>query len=1085
MKKGTGTSMRGLRFLCIIVAAGGVLLPLVQAQTSSVVPRVVAPVDESSLATLAGNVSPLARAEFDHGEALPETELRSVRLVLSRSSAQEAELDKLMMEQLDKSSPNYHKWLTPEQFGQIYGPADSDIAAIEAWLQSHGLTVESVSTGRTNIAFSGTVSQMEEAFHTSIHSYEVAGRQFYANISNPRIPNALASVVTGIAHLNTLEPRPHSTVARPGVYDPERQQFAPTSAYNRLARPEFTNPSGFFWVTPADAATIYDTPNKYNALFSSATGHTGAGVTIGIGGESAIKASTVVNYRSRFLNGDTTAPIITNVNNSAVAGGATNEAYIDTELAGGLAPGATIHFYTADNNAGGLFKAIDTAVTDNKVDIFSLSFGLCEYYLTTSDNAMIAKMWQQAASQGIAVTVSTGDNGSGGCDDPNSASSASTGLQVSGWASTPYNIAVGGTDFYGLLSNFSAYVNNNKTSSDFYRSANSYIPESTWNDSVNDDGLLANNTPYGLGSNQTNIIAGSGGVSACSSNTDRTGGGKFILGTCTSGYAKPVWQRGPGVPDDKARDLPDISLMAGNGLDDATWLICTDDKENGTGYPENCATQPNKNFYYAGYGGTSTSAPAFAGILALLQDAQGGHRLGLDAVKLLYDLYNTPHAASVFHDTTQGNISVYCSAGSPDCKKDAAGYNFLSGYNTTTGYDLATGLGSVDATQLINLWGAGSGALKAIVSVTPSSDQITTAEALQVAVTVTGSSSIGTPTGTVTLSGGGYTSTAESLDSTGAYTFNVPAGALAPGNDTLTVSYSGDSNYASTSGSANVTVTAITVTPTVAVTPASASIDTSQSLDVAVAVTGTGGVPIGTVTLTGGGYTSSAVTLSNGAATITIPANSLSAASSVTLTVTYSGDATYTSATGTATIAVTQSVFALAASAPAAIAAGTSATSTITVSSTSGYSGTVTLACALTSSPAGATNLPGCAITSGSPVTLSSSTTSATATVTVTTTGSTSAKLDRGRLGPWTGAGGGAVLALLFFIGMPARRRSWRNLLGLVVLLAIMGSLSACGSSGGIRNQGTTSGNYTFTVTGTGNPAVTPAPTTTFIVTVN
>jgi len=1176
--------MRPLCLLPLVTTASAALfVSFLQAQVSSVTPRVAAPVDESALTTLKGNITPLARAEYDRGEADPGRELRNMRLVLSRSAEQTAALNKLMGEQLDKSSTNYHKWLTPEQFGKLFGPADSDIAAVVAWLQAHGFKVEEVSSGRTNIAFSGTVRQVEQAFHTPIHSFDAMGRRFYSNTGNPRIPSVLAPVVSGVAHLNTLEPRPHLAASRPGVFDPQAGHFASAPSENRLARPDLTTGGNFLWLTPSDAATIYDTPNTFNAAFSSsATAYTGFGVKIGIGGIAAVQPATVVNYRTRFLDGDNTSPIITNVDNSATLGDAnlTNEAYIDLELSGGVAPGATIHFYTADNNDGGLETAINRALSDNDVDILSLSFGLCEHYMTTSDNSLINGMYQQAASQGIAVTVSTGDSGSAGCDDPSSETVASKGLQVNGWGSTPFNIAVGGTDFSGLLGgNFSTYVNNNQSAANFYRSAKSYIPESTWNDSPATDGLLADNVPVGLPSS-TNIVGGGGGVSACSTNTDTNTGGNFVLGTCTSGYAKPSWQRGTGVPADNARDLPDVSLFAGNGFDSAAWLVCTDDLFGTTSYPEDCSDQTNGQFYFTGYGGTSTSAPAFAGMLALVQEMLGGngHRLGADAAKTVYDLFNTSHAATVFHDTTVGNNSMYCTSGTPKCSLNTAGYQFLTGYDTTAGYDLATGMGAVDATQLVKFWGAGSGSVAATVSVTPSATQITTADSLSVAATVSGSASLGSPTGTATLSGGGYTSSAQTLDNTGAATFTVAAGALSIGTDTMTVTYSGDTNYASTTGTASVTVTGLTatvtvtpatnristvqslavtvtvtgagatptgtitlsgggytssataisggsaaitipagglavgsdtltasysgdstyasasgssapvtvfviVTPTVTVTPASASIDTSQPLDVTVAVSGTGGIPSGSVTLSGGGYTSSAQTLdSTGKVTITIPANSLSAGNSVTLTATYAGDAMFASATGAATIAVTQSTFAVAASAPPAVNAGGSASSTITVSSSTSYAGSVTLACALTSSPAGAVHMPACSI-SGSPVTLSSTTTSATATASISTTAANTSNLQRRGVPGWTGAGGGAVLALVVFLGMPARRRSWRNLIGLLVLTAALGGFTACGSSHHV--PGTTAGSYTFTVTATGTPAVTPAPTTTITLTVN
>ncbi len=192
------------------------------------------------------------------------------------------------------------------------------------------------------------------------------------------------------------------------------------------------------------------------------------------------------------------------------------------------------------------------------MDIFSLSFGDCEADMGTSGNAQINSYWQQAATQGIAVMVSTGDSGSAGCDyDVNEASG---GLQVSGFATTPYNVAVGGTDFYALNNSFTTYVSTSQgSSSTFYRTALGYIPESTWNDSTTVDTTISANVTStntcATGNSTTNILAGSGGASSV--------------------YSKPSWQSGTGVPADGKRDIPDVSLMAGNGCDPASWLICT------------------------------------------------------------------------------------------------------------------------------------------------------------------------------------------------------------------------------------------------------------------------------------------------------------------------------------------------------------------------------------------------------------------------------------------------------------------------------------------------------------------------------
>jgi hypothetical protein len=955
-------------------------------------------------------------------------------------------------------------------------------------------------------------------------------------------------------------------------------------------------------MVPADAATIYDSPNSFNANYTSGTSYTGAGVHIGIGGDAAINASIVEEYRIMFI-GDSSQPTL-NYCTGTSAGSCTNspgsgyiaddadEAYLDLELAGGMAPGATIVYYASPD----LNTAIDAAISQNAVDIFSLSFGECEQDNGSTENALINGYWQQAAGQGIAVTVSTGDSGSAGCDYPSTNSGknvpdASGGLAVSGFASTPYNIAVGGTDFYALesQSSFPTYVSTSQGSTTtHYRTALGYIPESVWNDSTQSDTVqISGNVPY-TGSN-ANIVAGSGGVSTL--------------------YSKPSWQTGTGVPADGKRDLPDVSLMSGNGADDSTWLVCTADtyKSGGTTYTENCSTQ-NGSFYFTGFGGTSTAAPAFAGILAMVQQRTGEGRLGQAATEL-YALYNGSHSSAIFHDVTVGNNSVPCTSTSPNCLQNTAGYYFESGYNTTTGYDLASGLGSVDATQLMNYWGTTTGSAPATVtftSVTP--NPVVTTGYLSVDVTVTGSS--GTPTGTVTLTGAKFNSGAQTLSSGGSYTFDIAGAAFPIGtNNTITATYNGSPTYATATasyttltvtgltaavtavpsattinsnqtvtvtgtvtctgtctsgqvptgtvtlsgggytspptvfdyanGSYSITVpynslnsapspgladtltvtyngnaaydagasaqTSVTVvyvavlTPTVTVAPATGSIDSSQTYTVTVTVAGSGATPTGTVTLASGSYTSSAQTLattgctSGSCVTITIPAGSLSnsqVGSSDAITATYSGDADYTSGTGTASVTVTTSAFALSATSPSAsIAPGASTTSTITVSSGTLYSGTITLTCALTS-PTGGSYAPSCSVTSGSPVTLSSGTASGTATAMVYTTAATS-DLTYPKLpgGGWAGAGGGAVLALLVFLGIPARRRSWRSMLGILIVMTALGSLSACGGNvtngGSNSNPGTSAGTYTFMVTGTGNPTVTPAPTTTFTVTVN
>jgi len=383
-------------------------------------------------------------------------------------------------------------------------------------------------------------------------------------------------------------------------------------------------------------------------------------------------------------------------------------------------------------------------------------------------------------------------------------------------------------------------------------------------------------------------------------------------------------------------------------------------------------------------------------------------------------------------------------------------------------------------TQTIILSGTGIGKGTPTVTVTPPSSSITTAQALTVTVGVSGGGCNPTPSGSVTLSSGGYTSAATTL-SGGSATINVPAGSLVAGTHTLTANYAPDaassSTYNNSSNTASVTVTKLT--PTVTVTPSSSNITTAQSLTVTVAINGGIGnpTPTGSVILTSGSYTSAATALGGGSATISIPAGSLTAGSD-TLTASYSGDANYIADTGTTAVTVTvppPPSFTVSGSAVTVSPGATSGnTSTITVTPSGGFTGSVALTAALTSSPTGAQYPPTMSFGSTSPVSIIG-TTAGMATLTINTTAATSAAVVYPKRPgvPWY-ATGGATLACLLLIGIPARRRNWRTMLGMLVfLVALTGGVFACGGGGGggggggTSNPGTTAGSYTVTVTGT------------------
>jgi hypothetical protein len=684
------------------------LCPRAQAQTANAAVRITQAVDEKNLVTLKGNVHPLARAEFDQGAVSDGQPLHRMLLLLQRSADQEASLEKLLDDQQNKSSANYHAWLTPAQFGQQFGPADADIQTVTSWLQSHGFQITNVTAGRTVIEFSGNAAQVRSALHTEIHKYVVNGETHMANASDPQIPAALAPVVVGPVSLNNFPVKPH--FLRLGTFQKSMKTGKVTPLYSF---PECA-PAFCYGVGPADFATIYNTA----PLLSGTPKIDGTGQTIAVVGESDINVQDVIAFRTIFglPQNFSSSNIILNGPDPGF-NGSEGESDLDVQWSGAVAPGATIDFVTSEptETTSGVVLSAIYIVQNNLAGAMSESFGACEQHIGTL-NQFHNSLWEQAAAQGITVMVSAGDGGSAGCDNFDTTQMASQGLAVSGYASTPFNVAVGGTDF-DQLNNWGQYWSTTNTSMT-EASALSYIPEIPWNDSCGQLGINGCGASAPQGS--LNIVAGSGGVSTI--------------------YAKPSWQSGTGVPLDGKRDVPDVSLFASNGFNNSFYIYCQIDVTTIGG----SCNLSEFLYTFQGAGGTSVSTPAFAGILALVNQKQATAqnptpRQG-NANYVLYQLFKkqtnatpalncnssaVPASGCTFNDITRGNSAlanssvgnndVPCSGGSTNCSSKTAGTNGVlvttaspstPAYSTTPGYDLATGLGSVNAANLVNNWGS-------------------------------------------------------------------------------------------------------------------------------------------------------------------------------------------------------------------------------------------------------------------------------------------------------------------------------------------------------------------------------------------
>ncbi len=662
--------------------------------------RIAGPISDADRVVLHGNTHPLARAEFDRGAAPDSLPAERMMLVLQRSPEQEAALAKLLEEQQNPSSPNFHRWLTPAEFGARFGPSQADLAQVTAWLQSRGFEVGSVSNGRRVVEFSGTAGQVAATFHTPIHRFVVKGKEHWANVRDPEIPRALSPIVAGIASLHNFEKKPASHAA--GVFRRDNG----TGKVTALSRPNFTFTAGdVFWALgPTDFATIY------NVLPAWADNIDGTGQTIAITQRSNINPSDVSDFRALF--GLPANPVVVTVNGvDPGLTGSESEALIDVEWSGAVAKGATINMVTSKstNTTDGVDLSAQYIVDNNVAPIMSTSFGLCELFLGNTGNQFFYTLWQQAAAQGITSFVSTGDSGAAGCDEDFGAPSvAFYGLQVSGLASTPFNVAVGGTDFIGNLTNPSAYwsATNDPTTK---ASALSYIPENVWNNSCANPLFGTNpvtscNDPANLGF--VDLTGGSGGKSNCVQSR-----GSFLPGSCVTGYPKPTWQVAPGVPADPHRAIPDVSLFASNGFLGSFYIVCQADQT-----PDGTCNLDSPFADFLGFGGTSVSSPAFAGIMALINQhalatsGQGNpnpvfYKLAAGQTASKCNSSTGPASTCVFNDITTGSNVMPCMSPSTSCSGNGAeGVGALLGYKTTPGYDLATGLGSVNVANLVNAW---------------------------------------------------------------------------------------------------------------------------------------------------------------------------------------------------------------------------------------------------------------------------------------------------------------------------------------------------------------------------------------------
>jgi subtilase family serine protease len=691
------------------VFIGCVLATLLPAQQD----RLGGAIDGRRSVVIRGSVPARAQRQFDRGAVEPSFRMSNVTLMLKPSPAQQAELDRLLVELQDPQSPNYHQWLTPETYAERFGASSGDLERIANWLRGAGFTLEYTARGRDFISFSGTAGQVEGALHTEIHRYQVGNEAHFANANDLSLPADIEPMVAGVMGLHNFR-----------LNAPRKRVVA-----------QFTPGDGNNYLAPDDLATIYNLMPMYGY------GYDGTGQKIVIVGQSDIDPDDIAAFRNVWGLPPTQIQMIPTGTYPGFNGDET-EADLDLEWAGAMARNASLTYVYSDDVSYATYYAID----NNIAPLISFSYGLCEFQVGINRMGLYYFQIeaQKANAQGITWLASSGDSGAAGCDA--SATVATQGLAVSIPASVPEITAVGGTQF-------------DEGSGAYWSGSNgpdggtalSYIPERAWNETSLSES-------FGGG-----LAASGGGVSAY--------------------YKKPSWQSGPGVPNDGARDLPDMSLTAASGHD--PYVVISQGQA-------------------IGVGGTSASSPSFAGMLAVLSQYlvqnQVQSKPGLGNINP--KLYGLAGTSGVFHDITAGDNIVPCQTGTADCDKGTFGYK------AGAGYDMVTGLGSVDAYKLITAW-SGIQLSSTSMTLTASPATITTSGFTTLTATVTAAGGTHSPTGSVSFTAGETllgTGTLAGSGTTATASIRVFGGNLLAATTSVQATYAGSPIFGPSAATGSITL---------------------------------------------------------------------------------------------------------------------------------------------------------------------------------------------------------------------------------------------------------------------------------------
>ncbi len=536
----------------------------------------------------------------------------------------------------DRLSPNFQHFLRPSQFGQVFGPSLSDVAAVDAVLRADGLHPGQVASDRLSIPVTASASVIDRAFHVSLVRYLLPnGRAAVTSLSPPSISTSVSSYVEGIVGLSNVY-EPQSMLVRARVSH-EAAPRSPADVHPMTAGPTpcaaASGAHRYGLLTADQLASYYGMTTLYGQ------GDLGKGIHVAIVALEPNLPTDIAAYQVCYNTGATVNYI--DVDGGAGSGVGTGEAALDIEDVIGLAPLATIDVYSAPE--GSEYDDYSKIVNADTDQVVSISYGLCELDEDVAFTDSESAVFEQAATQGESVFAAAGDKGSTGCYGDKGTTHGST-PSVDDPASQPYVLGVGGTSI-GATS------------------------ESAWNDSSTSDG------------------AGGGGVSATlcmPSYQDQSG----IQGVISSYSVRD--SADCGATTGYRREVPDVSADA----DPATGYV---PYWNGSWYYEQDPDYPAQGYTL---GGTSAAAPLWAAVAAVVDSSPVCSDFGSEsAVQAtgLYDAVSKGVVPSAFHDVTSGDNDYTPSGYSGGLYPATVGYDMASGLGTPDASMLVTLLCSTGA----------------------------------------------------------------------------------------------------------------------------------------------------------------------------------------------------------------------------------------------------------------------------------------------------------------------------------------------------------------------------------------------------